>query len=135
MIVIDVSAAAAIAREGSDGPAMGFLVDRGDKAIAPAFFAIEAAQIAWKYTHVGVIDHEKATAMLRAMLACIDELLDDGPLVQEALTEAIKLDHSVYDMLYFVLARRTASTLLTCDRRLAELCDQNDVECVQLFDL
>ena len=51
------------------------------------------------------------------------------------LSEAIRVDHSLYDMLYFVLARRTSSTLLTCDRRLAKLCEQNGVDCVTLADL
>ena len=38
-------------------------------------------------------------------------------------------------MLYLVLARRTSSPLLTCDRKLAEACGKADVECVNLLDL
>ena len=37
---------------------------------------------------------------------------------------------SVYDMLYFVLARRNAATLFTLDRKLQQLCLDNGVDCV-----
>ncbi len=135
MIVIDASAVAGIVRDGGESPAADFLAERADKIIAPGFFAIEVAQVAWKYAHAGMLDNAGAEAMMRAMLACVDELRDDGELVAEAFSEALRTDHSIYDMLYFVLARRTSSLLLTCDRRLAELCDQHGVDCVQLIDL
>ena len=40
------------------------------------------------------------------------------------------LRHPVYDMLYFVLARRNAATLFTLDRKLQQLCLDNGVDCV-----
>ena len=69
------------------------------------------------------------------MFNYVDEFVDDGDLLVEALSEAVKLDHSFYDMLYLVLARRTASPLVTCDKRLASLCRESGVECVELMDL
>ena len=44
--------------------------------------------------------------------------------------EAMRLRHPVYDMLYFVLARRNAATLFTLDRKLQQLCLDNGVDCV-----
>ena len=48
----------------------------------------------------------------------------------EATKEAMRLRHPVYDMLYFVLARRNAATLFTLDRKLQQLCLDNGVDCV-----
>ena len=47
-----------------------------------------------------------------------------------AFSEAVRLNHPVYDMLYFVLARRNAATLFTLDRKLQQLCLDNGVDCV-----
>ena len=104
----------------------------GEKAIAPDSFRVEVSQVAWKYVHVGIIDEQEAQIMLRATIGCVEEFVNDKSLVIEALHEAIAKDHSFYDMLYFVLARRTSSTLLTCDRRLAAICREGNVECIEL---
>ena len=72
--------------------------------------------------------------MMRNTVNCVTEFCENEALAAEALSEAVRLDHSFYDMLYFVLARRTASPLLTCDHRLAQLCNDNDVECIELID-
>ena len=53
----------------------------------------------------------------------------------EVFGEACRLGHSVYDVFYFVLARRLGATLFTEDRRLIELCEQNGVDCVHILDL
>lgn len=50
----------------------------------------------------------------------------------EALTEAVRLRRPVYDMVYFVLARRLGATLFTLDKRLQALCIDNGVNCVRL---
>ncbi|MBQ9002724.1 MAG: type II toxin-antitoxin system VapC family toxin [Eggerthellaceae bacterium] len=47
----------------------------------------------------------------------------------------MRLGHSVYDLLYFVLARRKGIALLTADKKLARLCEENGVECVRVLDL
>ena len=72
---------------------------------------------------------------MECLFKSVDEYVNDGELIVEALGEALRLDHSLYDMLYFVLARRTSSPLVTCDKRLSRLCKDNGVECVELIDL
>ena len=134
MLVIDVSAAIGIVRSGGDGAASARLMDDCEKVIAPALFCEEAAQVAWKYAHVGALDREGAVAMMQATLGCVSEFFPNQQLAEEALAEAVRLDHSFCDMLYFVLARRTSSPLLTCDKKLAQLCRGNGVECIELID-
>lgn len=83
----------------------------------------------WKMTAFAGIDQSEANE--RAALICqlIDEFVDDGSLIAEALSEAIRLKHSVYDMLYYVLARRNSATLLTKNAKLQKLCARTGVSC------
>ena len=134
MLVMDASAAIGIVRAGGDGAASARLMEDCEKVIAPEFFCEEVAQVARQYAHVGALDREGAIAMMQATLGCVSEFYPVRGLLEEALAEAVRLDHSFYDMLYFVLARRTASPLLTCDKKLAKLCNDNGVECIELID-
>ena len=67
---------------------------------------------------------------LERALGLVDELVPMEKLFQEALSESVRLNHSSYDMFYFVLARRTAGTLFTLDQRLVRLALQNGLNCV-----
>ena len=62
----------------------------------------------------------------------VDEFCGTKDLLREALIEAIRLDHPVYDLLYLVLARREGATLFTLDQKLQNLCLDNGVNCVFL---
>lgn len=134
MIVMDASAALRLCIDGTAEAAATVFANEG-RIIAPTLFRVEVAQAAWKYVHVGAYEHNEAKLLLEHALGCIDEFVDDGELLGEALAVASRLDHSLYDVLYFALARRSSATLMTCDRRLAGLCRENDVECVELVDL
>ena len=134
MIVMDVNAAAGICRGGDGGFAEALLEEAG-KVAAPQLFRVEAAQVAWKYVHAGMLAQDAGKRFMECMLSCVDEFADDGDLLVEAYRESVRLDHSLYDMLYFTLARRADSPLVTCDKRLAALCRENGVECVELVDV
>lgn len=132
MIVMDVSAATTIVRCGIDDIADSIPSIFDERIIAPSFFRVEAAQVAWKYTNFGSLDAKGTQKLMASILNCIDQFYEDESLIAEALTEGLKLGHSVYDMLYFVLARRTASALLTCNHALANICAENNVERLEL---
>ena len=72
--------------------------------------------------------------MGRVCLSLVDEFVPDTDLWEEALSESLRLRHSPYDLLYLVLARRNAATLLTLDHKLQKLCLDNGVNCVALDD-
>ena len=54
-------------------------------------------------------------------LELVDEIVADRELGVEALSKSVRCGHPSYDLVYAVLARRTASAVLTRDRRLATL--------------
>ncbi len=49
----------------------------------------------------------------------------------ESLNEAIRLNHSAYDMLYFTLARRFGAVLITLDKKLMSLAKSEDIKTVE----
>ena len=123
MIVLDCNAALAMARGTVEGDAFRSLMLRGEEAIAPRFFGIESANALWKMVRAGMMTEDEASDSLKAATNLVSDFCPDDDLVVEAFSP-------VYDMLYFVLARRNAATLFTLDRKLQQLCLDNGVDCV-----
>lgn len=130
MIVLDPSAAIAIARMQPEGMRLRSLMLEQEKVLAPDILHAEVVHALSKYVRGEYVSREKALDLLKEMLGLVDELVSADSLDAEVLSESLRLGHSSYDMLYFVLARRTASTLFTLDRKLQELCVRNGVDCV-----
>ena len=131
-IVLDASAAVRlIVGPSPAGIATGLAV--ADEVFAPRLFTEEVANTLWKYVQAGVFDSKEAINRLRTALALCDHFLDLNPhssdsLLIEALTEACRLNHPVYDLIYLVAARRTGATLATCDQRLATMANSQGIE-------
>ena len=132
MIILDCSAAIAIVRKIPEGQALSQLVSDDEKIIAPNLFYAELGNSLFKYARAGEIEESKVGAAIRAAENLVDGFRSEEDFLTEAVAEAVRLNHSVYDMLYFVLARREAATLLTLDQKLQNLCLDNGVNCVRL---
>lgn len=124
MMVLDSSAALRIVLGTPEGLMLIDTMDAGELITAPAVFEAETANAIWKYLRAGVLETQTALEKLHEALALVDVMEDMRPLLDEALAEAERTGHPVYDLLYLVLARRSAATLVTFDRRLASLCDR-----------
>ncbi len=99
---------------------------------APAFLAIELANVFWKYERTGALKPALSAAALTGLSAQIN-LVDDSELLAEAHALTAALDHSVYDCLYVALAFRLSAPLITVDRRLiAKLSQARLVQAVDL---
>lgn len=130
MIVLDCSAAINIVRRTPAGRALKGLMVTNECHIAPELFRAEAASALTKYVRAGTYDRKEALVYLEKALALVDEFHPLSENSVEAFSEACRLNHSVYDMYYFTLARRYGATLFTEDRSLIELCEREGVECV-----
>ena len=97
---------------------------------SPTLLHAELAYVFGKYVKHGDIDPITARSKLDATLLLVDEFVSDQELYSEAFREAMRLEHSSYDMFYFILARRTGATLFTLDKKLIELCLNNGVDCL-----
>ena len=134
MIVLDCSAAVNIARKTLEGKALHALMLEGETTISSELLPIEAASAFRKYVRANALDEDTAKAYLIATVALVDEFVPIQENYIEAFHESLRLKHSVYDMLYFTLARRNAATLVTLDAKLMGLCDEQGVDCIQEID-
>lgn len=91
----------------------------------------EIGNAAWKWARIGDLSAEDSSSPFQNALDMVDGFASTEPLPGEAIHEAIRCEHSVYDMLYLVLARRNGATLFTLDKRLCRLCRANGVNCVE----
>ena len=134
MIVLDCSAALEIAQNTPLGQALRAHILPDEEIISPSLFCAEAANASWKYVHAGLVQAARAKQLMQDSLALVDRFVPLEDLVIEAFAEAARQDHSVYDMTYLVLTRRNDATLMTCDKKLQELCLNSGVNCVAQFD-
>jgi predicted nucleic acid-binding protein len=58
----------------------------------------------------------------------VDKFIDSREIWREAFSEGINNRHSIYDMFYMVMARRSGGILITNDSDLAAICKKNHVQ-------
>ena len=119
--VVDANAAAEIVLERAAAVDLINRIFVADKVIAPSLFYAETANTFRKYVQGGFLDVEDGTELFRKAIQIVDEFVDIAELSEEAFLEAVRMKHTAYDMLYFVLARRNGAKLLTLDKRLQQL--------------
>ena len=130
MIVLDCSAAVNIVRGTVEGDTLKSLILTNEEVISSDLFYIELASAFSKYVKAGFIGADLANTYMQCALRLVDRFV---PLVEnyvEAFHESIRLNHSVYDLLYLTLARRNAATLLTLDTKLTTLCETQGIDCI-----
>lgn len=104
------------------------LLSNADTVISSTLFKAECVNVLWKYVRAGQIEEEKALPSIDRLFDLVDVFVDPGENAVESFHEAVRLSHSVYDMLYFTLARRNGAVLLTSDTRLSALALQEGVQ-------
>lgn len=129
-VVMDANVAISIAEESEEGLAIQSLIMKDEDIYAPDFFCLEVASGFWKYVHAGHMKQDIAEKYYRAACNIPNRFIRQNDLVTEALHEAIRFDHSIYDMIYFALARRLNATFASLDRRLIDLCEAEGIDCV-----
>ena len=135
MVVLDCSAVIPMVLGNEVGRALRGLMLKGEKVVSSSLLYPEACGGMWKYVRAGLMTPDDAKRRVGSAIALVDEFYGFEGYATEVFGEACRLGHSVYDVFYFVLARRLGATLFTEDRRLIELCEQNGVDCVHIADL
>lgn len=127
ILVLDTCAACQIILEGDRKKDYAAEIVSAEKVIAPSLFDAEIANVMWKYVKGGYMDEENAKLSMALAIQLVDEFVPTVDIAIESLHEAIRLNHSVYDVYFMVLARRNGATMLTSDERLKRLCLDNGV--------
>lgn len=125
-IVLDASSALHVVLRTDRASHLVAILQKASLVIAPSLFHAEVANTLWKYVRAGEIDQDTALDRYEEAIAIIDAFGNDDELAMDAISAAIRHNHSVYDMLYLALAMRRGCKLLTQDRRLAKLVTQID---------
>jgi predicted nucleic acid-binding protein len=85
--------------------------------LAPDLIASEVANVIWKRFRKREINASESRDLLADFHLLPLRLAPSTGLVASALELALQLDRSIYDCLYFALALRTKSLLVSADRR------------------
>jgi predicted nucleic acid-binding protein len=114
--ILDASAAVHLVLSQEHAPQLAAKLAEVVVITAPDLFCSEVANSLWKYVRAGKLAPDLATARLEEGLGLVDSLIPERLLAPEALVAAIKHQHSAYDMMYAVLARRSGAMVITMDR-------------------
>ena len=123
-VVLDASAALRVVMRLDNGQPVTLALQEAAVSIAPGLYASEVANGLRGYVAAGVIDPDTAISRYEEALELVDDIVPDRELGVEALSESVRRGHPTYDLVYAVLARRTASAVVTRDHRLASLLDE-----------
>ncbi|MBN2425854.1 MAG: type II toxin-antitoxin system VapC family toxin [Calditrichaceae bacterium] len=118
IVILDVSAAIEIILQKSNYLLLQKAVLEADMVLAPDIFIPEISNVAWKYHKLGNFSHEQSVNLSHSGLMLIDQFVSSEDLWRESLSEAVANDHSVYDLLYLICARRNDGIFLTIDKKL-----------------
>lgn len=126
-VVLDVSAAIEIIFDRDHADLYKQQIEKASKVFSPDLFYSEFANVLWKYVHLGKLDCDVAGNILESGLELVDDYTKSSEIIVEAMFAAIHQGHTVYDMLYYTIARRTNATLLTRDQKLLKLAKDSNI--------
>ena len=127
IIVLDASAAIEIVLDRPRAGDFDLQLLKADKVITSDLYKAETANVIWKYIQANLLKADQAIRSLELCSGLIDEFYDISENNEEAVNEAIRLNHSTYDLLYLTLARRTGALLLTLDKRLNNIAEEHGI--------
>ncbi len=119
--ILDASAAVEVVVQKGISAKIEAMIGEADSVIAPDLMAAEVANVFWKYHRFENLERPTCEGYLNNALSLVDELVPSSELYAEAFALACQYKHSVYDMLYLVLARRNNGVLLTVDKAFRRL--------------
>ncbi len=131
-LVLDASAAVRLVMRAELAEQLLAPIGAAAVIVAPSLYASEVANALWKYVQAGTLGIETALDRYAEAIDLIDDFTPDLELTTEALAEAARYGHPVYDLLYAILARRTGCGVLTLDRRLEALLGQMGIPSIQV---
>ena len=96
--------------------------------ITPDLYVSELANTLWKYHKAKTLSKDECLLYMRQGLGMINNFVNAKEIWEEAFSEGINNNHSVYDMFYMIAARRHAGALVTNDSTLAAICRKNHIQ-------
>ena len=126
--VLDASAAIEIVLQRKKAKQFVRSVSEADWVIAPNLFIAEVTNVFWKYQKFANLPFAVCEKGIEQAISLPDDYITEHDLYREAFKLACSLNHSVYDMLYLVVARRNSATLLTLDSKLLQTAEKCSID-------
>ena len=127
--VLDASAAIELIRKADKADLIETYLLHSNLIVSSELYKAECANALWKMAKAGMIKQDELSTLLEQCYKLVYSFVNIGENSTEALFEATRRGHPVYNMLYFTLARRTGAIMLTMDQRLTKLCNENGIDC------
>lgn len=128
IVVLDASAGIEIGLGRDNSLKFKELLEKASKVITSDLYKAEVTNVLWKYVKIKLLTKDVALQRLQYCLNLVDEYIDITENNQESLIESIRIDHSVYDILYLTIARRNGAILMTQDKKLMEIAKEQGID-------
>ncbi len=126
-LVIDANVAVALLIDLSYSERARETVSGAKSAMAPDLILYEVANTFWKLASAGQVDPEHLQTALAYVPNLFDQLVPPQTLAAEAFALSRELRHPAYDCFYIALTQATGGTLVSADRRLANLLQESSI--------
>lgn len=130
--VLDASAAVEVVLQRSMAGLLSKYLGEADWVIAPTLFISEVTNVFWKYRRLTDLSLQDCERGLEQAIALPDDFIDEHDFFREAFKLSCTLDHSVYDIMYLVAARRNNAVLLSLDKKLIRNAKECSIEVAEL---
>lgn len=131
IVVLDASAGIEIALDREKAEILSSILTQSSKVITSDLYKAETANVIYKYYKYKLISKEESFRTLKYCDSLIDEYIDISDNSEESLVESMRINHSTYDLLYFTIARRRGAILMTMDKKLNSLANENGIEIIK----
>ena len=125
--VIDVSGAIEILLQRGKAGKFERALQEAAYVIAPDLYISELTNTLWKYYSANQLTEDKCLQYIQKGINLVDRFINSNELWQQAFSEGIHNHHSIYDMFYLAVAKRSGGTLITNDSVLAGIGKKNNV--------
>jgi predicted nucleic acid-binding protein len=125
---IDVCGAMEILLQKEKAGKFSKVLQEASLVIAPDVYIAELTNTFWKYRRANILTKDECIQYIKDGINYVDKFIDGKELWQEALSEGIHHNHSIYDMFYMIAARRNDGILITNDSVLAAICKENNIQ-------
>ena len=88
----------------------------------------KVTNVFWKYQRLTDLALQDCERCLEQAIALPDDFIDEHDFFREAFKLSSTLNHSVYDIMYLIAARRNNAVLLTLDKKLIRIAKECSIE-------
>lgn len=131
--VLDASAAIKVIFQQTSIKALSDYLKRADWVIAPDIFVSEATNVFWKYHQFEDLPLNICESSLNKTIALVDDFIHAGELYQEAFSFSCQVNHSIYDSMYLICARRHNGVFISADKKLNKLAQKHSIKIVEPY--